>query len=466
MSSSTRASTTTRRCRDLSSTSSGFRRRTSLGVGRARTAPRPLARSSGSRRYSGGKAGAGRRSGRRQLDARRSACGRQARNPGRAHRGRPPELRPARCPRKSTACSPISSRTAASPTVPEAADNLQREGIGASRIYFVGNTMIDTLVRCARALRSRRWCVDSASNRDGYVLVTLHRPELVDGPLLEDALAALSQLARSMPVVFPVHPRTRARLRQLPPRRGLHPGRPARLPRLPRAGRTTRGRRHRLGRCAGRDDVPGRAVLHDPRQHRAADHGHGGDEPPHGAGSGPRRSPAQCSIEKLINGRIEDLTGWIFFNQDKYSAAIEHLKLATATLPNGTPSWRDALWHLGVAYEQTAKNQLALDSYIDSDNSGERDPIRRAVIERLYRKVNGSAAGLDDRIGPSPTASAAGSTATESTTPPSSVPETTATSSTPATTQPSPEKTTAPTETPQTEAPKPEATPEPLFLLR
>jgi UDP-N-acetylglucosamine 2-epimerase (non-hydrolysing) len=99
---------------------------------------------------------------------------------------------------------------------PEAADNLQREGIGESRISFVGNTMIDTLLRLGPRVAESTMVRELGLEPGGYALVTLHRPRLVDGPLLEDALAALSQLARSMPVVFPVHPRTRERLRQLP----------------------------------------------------------------------------------------------------------------------------------------------------------------------------------------------------------------------------------------------------------
>ena len=104
---------------------------------------------------------------------------------------------------------------------PEAADNLQREGIGASRISFVGNTMIDTLVRLRPRVAESTMVRGLGLEPGGYALVTLHRPKLVDGPLLEDALAALSQLARSMPVVFPVHPRTRERLRELPHVEGL-----------------------------------------------------------------------------------------------------------------------------------------------------------------------------------------------------------------------------------------------------
>lgn len=108
----------------------------------------------------------------------------------------------------------------------------------------------------------------------------------------------------------------------------------------------------------------------------------------------------RSDLSKIMRGRIEDLTGWILFNQDKYPEAIEHLRLAADTLPNGTPSWRSAKWHLGVALEQTGSNNDALESYIASYNAGPRDPIRRASIEKLYRKVNGSLDGLDDKIGP------------------------------------------------------------------
>jgi UDP-N-acetylglucosamine 2-epimerase (non-hydrolysing) len=70
--------------------------------------------------------------------------------------------------------------------------------------------MIDTLVRMwPRVERSRvheRLGLPDA----GYLLVTLHRPALVDGPLLVDALAELDRLSRDLPVIFPMHPRTRA----------------------------------------------------------------------------------------------------------------------------------------------------------------------------------------------------------------------------------------------------------------
>ena len=92
---------------------------------------------------------------------------------------------------------------------PEAVDNLLAEGRPREAIHYVGNTMIDTLV----AMRDRIEGIDAPARyelRDGdYLLVTLHRPALVDGPLLVEAVEALEAVAAEMPVVFPAHPRTR-----------------------------------------------------------------------------------------------------------------------------------------------------------------------------------------------------------------------------------------------------------------
>lgn len=93
---------------------------------------------------------------------------------------------------------------------PEARDNLAREGVSSGRVHQVGNTMIDTLVamrsRIVEAQAAQRYGVDPRS----YLVVTLHRPALVDGPLLAGAVAALDEVAAEMPVMFPMHPRTAA----------------------------------------------------------------------------------------------------------------------------------------------------------------------------------------------------------------------------------------------------------------
>ena len=105
-------------------------------------------------------------------------------------------------------------------------------------------------------------------------------------------------------------------------------------------------------------------------------------------------------LSNLLRGRIEDLSGWARFNQDKLDEAVDHLKRAVNVLPDGTPALRASLWHLGATLERQDKKPEALTYYIKSYNSGGPDPVRRAVIEQLYRKINGSLDGLEERIGP------------------------------------------------------------------
>jgi UDP-N-acetylglucosamine 2-epimerase (non-hydrolysing) len=91
----------------------------------------------------------------------------------------------------------------------EAIENLRAEGIADERMHFVGNTMIDTLVALENRFRTAGAAAKLGLERGSYALVTLHRPALVDGPLLPETVERLVALAQEMPVVFPVHPRTR-----------------------------------------------------------------------------------------------------------------------------------------------------------------------------------------------------------------------------------------------------------------
>ena len=100
---------------------------------------------------------------------------------------------------------------------PEARDNLVREGVDPERVHAVGNTMIDTLEAMLPAIRQLQAARAHGLPTGGYLVVTLHRPALVDGARLDEAVAALDAVAEQLPVVFPVHPRTRAAL----DRRGL-----------------------------------------------------------------------------------------------------------------------------------------------------------------------------------------------------------------------------------------------------
>jgi UDP-N-acetylglucosamine 2-epimerase (non-hydrolysing) len=103
---------------------------------------------------------------------------------------------------------------------PEAVTNLRREGIPDERMHMVGNTMIDTLVALEGRFRAAGTAASLGLEPGAYVLVTLHRPALVDGPLLGETVTQLAALAQQMPVVFPVHPRTRKMME------GLEPGAP------------------------------------------------------------------------------------------------------------------------------------------------------------------------------------------------------------------------------------------------
>ena len=95
---------------------------------------------------------------------------------------------------------------------PEADENLAREGIDRGRVRLVGNTMIDSLVALEDRFRERLACARHGVEPGSYLLVTLHRPALVDGELLRPALARLAEVGERMPVLFPLHPRTRAAL--------------------------------------------------------------------------------------------------------------------------------------------------------------------------------------------------------------------------------------------------------------
>ena len=108
----------------------------------------------------------------------------------------------------------------------------------------------------------------------------------------------------------------------------------------------------------------------------------------------------RAALSGLLRGRIEDIAGAALFKLDKAGDAVARLRRAVNAAPEGTPLWRAALWHLGGALEATGKNDQALLYYIKSYVAGVPDPARRSVIESVYKKVNGTLDGLDDKIGP------------------------------------------------------------------
>lgn len=95
----------------------------------------------------------------------------------------------------------------------DADDNLAREGIGRERVFFVGNTMIDSLERMRERMPTDYPTQELGLKRGGFVLATLHRPSNVDETSqLSRMVGVLTALAESLPIVFPVHARARQRL--------------------------------------------------------------------------------------------------------------------------------------------------------------------------------------------------------------------------------------------------------------
>ncbi|HBB97615.1 MAG TPA: hypothetical protein DC054_19715 [Blastocatellia bacterium] len=108
----------------------------------------------------------------------------------------------------------------------------------------------------------------------------------------------------------------------------------------------------------------------------------------------------RTALSGLLRGRIEDLAGLALFNLDKPADAAIRLRRAVTTATEGTPLWRSSMWHLGAALEANGKHDQALLYYIKSYVNGPPDPARRSIIEAVYKKVNGTLDGLDDKIGP------------------------------------------------------------------
>jgi tetratricopeptide (TPR) repeat protein len=192
-------------------------------------------------------------------------------------------------------------------------------------------------------------------------------------------------------------------------------------------------------------------------------------------------------LSKVMRGRIEDIAGWALFNQGDAAEAVVRLRRAVSVLPENTIWWKGAQWRLGAALDKSGNAKEALASYVKSFKLGAPDTVRYAVIEEVYRRINGSTKGLDQLLqststvasnrlgaasparqsnamstltppGPAPTPEAQPSpTAVESPTP-LPIEASPTPSPTPVVAEPTPEVSTVPTPTP---APEPTATPTP-----
>ena len=121
-----------------------------------------------------------------------------------------------------------------------ARDNLLREGVDERRIHFVGNVMIDTLMEHLQHAVPHEQILARAPDpavflkNDGHALLTLHRPSNVDKPqALKRMLETLRRISEDIPIVFPIHPRTAARIEEVRLGKILDTKRIWRLPPLP-----------------------------------------------------------------------------------------------------------------------------------------------------------------------------------------------------------------------------------------
>ena len=101
-------------------------------------------------------------------------------------------------------------------TESSAQKNLSREGVPEEKIFFVGNVMVDTLLKHRERAQKLNYSQKLGLTPRGYALLTLHRPSNVDDPrTLANILGAVWEVGKRLPIVFPCHPRTREQLSAL-----------------------------------------------------------------------------------------------------------------------------------------------------------------------------------------------------------------------------------------------------------
>lgn len=92
-------------------------------------------------------------------------------------------------------------------------DNLINEGISRDKIHFVGNSMIDSLIKVHQPIENNDILNSFSIEKKNYCLVTLHRPSNVDGEKnIKKVVNILNEISKRLPILFPIHPRTKKQL--------------------------------------------------------------------------------------------------------------------------------------------------------------------------------------------------------------------------------------------------------------
>ena len=105
------------------------------------------------------------------------------------------------------------------------------------------------------------------------------------------------------------------------------------------------------------------------------------------------------TLSAILRGRIEEIAGWALYQQGNYPDAIIRLRRSITVMPDKSAWWRSSMWRLGAALAADGKDAEALNAYIESYKTDKPDFGKYAVVESLYRKVNGTIDGLEAKIG-------------------------------------------------------------------
>ncbi len=100
----------------------------------------------------------------------------------------------------------------------------------------------------------------------------------------------------------------------------------------------------------------------------------------------------------ILRGRVEELSGWALYQQQKPDEAVVRLRRAINVLPEKSAWWRSSLWKLGTILDGNGKSQEAFETYSKSFVSGTPDPIKFAVLQGLCQRLYNSADGCEERV--------------------------------------------------------------------
>ena len=113
------------------------------------------------------------------------------------------------------------------------------------------------------------------------------------------------------------------------------------------------------------------------------------------------------TLRQIMRGRVEEITGWALYQENKPDEAVVHLRRAVGVLPENSAWWRLSYWRLGSALDASSKPKEALDAYVKSYQADAPSEARLVIIRSLYQRVYGSLDGFEDRLNQRETANSA-----------------------------------------------------------